>query len=193
MPRNPRGKRPGPGCTQSTSSRTRVAGPSCTPTPPGTPEVAGARVVPRSSPPRCGWGPPGLGDTVSTPQAAPLHVRPGARFCAPPQAPRVPAAAIDSPSHGRRRHHHCRRCRRRRSRGIPASAAVAAELPRRRARPRAEIAERIRAGRAALPPPHTEVEPEDRGTRVCFRKQPNVLPREWTTAVSHETAEGARK
>lgn len=44
--------------------------------------------------------------------------------------------------------------------------------------PRAEKAERIRAGRAVLPPLHTEVEPEDRGTRLCFRKQPNVLPRE---------------
>lgn len=44
--------------------------------------------------------------------------------------------------------------------------------------PRAEKAERIRVGRAVLPPLRNEEEPEDRGTRVCFRKQPNVLPRE---------------
>ncbi|XP_052608715.1 uncharacterized protein LOC128119345 [Peromyscus californicus insignis] len=106
-----------------------------------------------------------------------------------PHAPHVPAAAIDSPSRGRRRH---RRRRRRRCRGIPASAAVAA-VPSRRARPRAEIAERIRAGRAVLPPPHTELELGDRSARVCVRKQPNVLPREWSAAVCHETAEGGRK
>lgn len=74
---------------------------------------------------------------------------------------------------GRRRHHHDRR-RRRRSRGIPASATVAA-VPSLRARPQAEIAERTRVGRAGLSPhtrrsPKTEARGQASGScRVCSR------------------------
>lgn len=177
----------------SAPSRTRAARSSCTPKPPPGhrkwPDPGSCPEVP-PAPLRAGTSRPWRHRLRTADYIAPLSVRnPVPRA---PHAPRVPAAAIDSPSHGRRRYHHRRR-RRRRSRGIPASAAVAA-VPSRRARPPGGNS-RAHSGREGRPslPPHTEVEPEHRGTRVCFRKQPNVLPREWSAAVCHETAEGGRK
>lgn len=175
----------------SAPSRTRAARSSCTPKPPPPrhrkwPDPGSCpEVPPPPAPLRAGTSRPWRHRLRTADYTAPLSVRnPVSRA---PHAPRVPAAAIDSPSHGRRRYH------RRRSRGIPASAAVAA-VPSRRARPPGGNS-RAHSGREGSPPlpPLTEVEPEHRGTRVCFRKQPNVLPREWSAAVCHETAEGGRK
>lgn len=175
----------------SAPSRTRAARSSCTPKAPP-PDTGSGRTAGRApkfppAPLRAGTSRPWRHRLRTADYTAPLSVRnPVSRA---PHAPRVPAAAIDSPSHGRRRYHR----RRRRSRGIPASAAVAA-VPSRRARPPGGNS-RAHSGREGSPPlpPYTEVEPEHRGTRVCFRKQPNVLPREWSAAVCHETAEGGRK
>lgn len=159
----------------SACSRTRAARSSCTPKPPGHrkwPDPGSCPEVP-PAPLRAETSRPWRHRLRTADYTAPLSVQnPVPRA---PHVPRVPAAAIDSPSHGRRRYHHHRR--RRRSRGIPASAAVAA-VPSRRARPPGGNS-RAHSGREGGPslPPHTEVEPEDRGKRVCFRKQPNVLPR----------------
>lgn len=144
---------------------------------PRTPEVAGPRVVPRSFPrPAAGGDLPAL-ETLSpyrrlhrsTLSSEPGSMRPPTTLLVspPPPSTHPVTAAVATTS--------------------TAAAAVAAGSLRQPPSPRfqvagpapwAEKAERIRAGRAVLPPLHTEVEPEDRGTRLCFRKQPNVLPRE---------------
>lgn len=150
--------------------------------------------MPQSYPPRCGRGPLGLRDSVSTPQAAQPHARLGAWFCVEePHAPRHRHGLTYS---GRRRHHHDRR-RRRRSRGIPASAAVAAVLSL-RARPQAEIAERTRVGRAVLSPhtrrsPKTEARGYASGNCRTFSRG-NGLPRDsrgWPETAEHNRFERA--
>lgn len=118
----------------SAYSRTRAARSLCTPKPPGHRKWPDPGSCPEVSPAplRAGTSRPWRHCLRTAGYTAPLSVRNPIPRAPPPPAPRVPAAAIDSPSHGRRRYHQHRR--RRRSRGIPASAAVAA-VPSRRARP----------------------------------------------------------
>lgn len=132
----------------SAPSRTRAARSSCTPKPPPPrhrkwPDPGSCPEVP-PPPPRCGRGPPGLGDTVSVQQTTPLHFQFGTRFHAPPTLLVSPLPPSTHPV----------------TAAVATTAAAAAgslrqpPSPRFQAAgpaPRAEIAERIRAGRAVLP------------------------------------------
>lgn len=190
--RNPQCKRRGLRCTHSLRAHTDGRlDPRAPLRLPRTTKMAGSRVVSRSSPPRCGRGPPGLRDPVSTPQAA----QPYARLVSEPGSAGSPCSSGPCHRHRltyygrRRRHHHDRR--RRRSRGIPASAAVAAVLSL-RARPQAEIAERTRVGRAVLSPytrrsPKAEARGYASGNCRTFSRGNGKL------LVCHETAEAGRK
>lgn len=162
--RNPQCKRRGPGCTHSVRAHTDgPLVPRAPRRPPGRRKWPDPGSCPEALSPVAGGDHPAL-ETPSLSlrlHSPTLGLEPGSARHPHSSGPRRHHQLTHS---GRRRRHHDRR-HRRRGRGIPASAAVAA-VPSLRARPQAEIAERTRVGRAVLSP-HTRRSPKTEARRYA--------------------------